>query len=198
MKIKAKCVAGFLLPLLLTLVSGCATKALWDNENLEAVKEPANPLNLHLFDAKRQNDLLVVYDEYSERSDAVRTRAYWLNQNQARVDQRRAPHFASTNLMRHLSPVPVFYATPGETNWTFALYAVVETNRESFTLYFNNGKTSRHGLPTYNDGRGRVEKIALTPVAVTADLTIIGGYLGVWCLYGLAESGDNNSWPFNR
>jgi len=199
MKMKARCVARFLLLLLpLVLGGGCATKALWDNGNLEAVKEPADQPNLRLFDAKQRDDLLVIYDEYSERNDGIRTRAYWLNENQARVDLRRAPHFASTNLMRHLSPVPVFYAAPGETNWTFALYAVVETNRQSFTLYCNNGKISRHDLPTYNDGKGRVEKIALTPVAVTADITIIGGYLGVWCLYGMAESGDNNSWPFNR
>jgi hypothetical protein len=186
----------FLLPLIIG--SGCATKALWNNENLEAVREPASNLNLRLFDAKQQNDLLVVYDEYSERNDEIHTRAYWLNENQAQVDQRRAPHFASPGLMRHLPPVPVFYSTPGETNWTFAQYAVVETNRQSFTLYSNNGKISRHDLPTYNDGRGRVEKIALTPVAVTADLTIVGGYLGVWCLYGLAQSGDYNPWPFNR
>jgi len=184
--------------LLLALSSGCATKALWNNENLEAVKEPANPVNLRLFDATRQNDVLVVYDEYSERSDGVRTRAYWLNENQAQVDQHHTPHFASPSLMHRLSPMPVFYSTSGITNWTFTQYAVVETNQQSFTLYSNNGQTSRHDLPTYNDGKGRVEKIALTPVAATADLTIIGGYLGFWYLYGLAESGDYNSWPFNH
>ncbi|HXI71546.1 MAG TPA: hypothetical protein VNN22_14420 [Verrucomicrobiae bacterium] len=44
-------------------------------------------------------------------------------------------------------------------------------------------------MPTYNDGQGRVEKIALTPVAVTADLTIVGGILGCWFAYGMAQSG---------
>lgn len=176
---KAMCVARFLLLLLLLpLGSGCATQALWNNENLEAVKEPADQPNLRLFNAKQHDDLLVIYDEYSERNDGIRTRAYWLNENQARLDQQRAPHFASPGLMQELSSVPVFYASPGETNWTFALYAVVETNRQSFTLYYNNGKISRHDLPTYNDGKGRVEKIALTPVAVTADLTIVAGFLG--------------------
>ena len=79
MKIKTRCVARFLLLLPLIFGSGCATQALWDNENLEAVKEPADKPNLRLFDAKRHDDLLVVYDEYSERSNGVRTRAYWLN-----------------------------------------------------------------------------------------------------------------------
>ena len=196
---KVRCIARILFLLLpLIFSSGCATKALWDNENLEAVKEPADKPNLRLFDAKHHDDLLVVYDEYSERNSGIRTRAYWLNQNQSRVDQGCAPHFANPGLIRQLSPVPVFYAYSGETNWTFALYAVVETNRQSFTLYYNNGKISRHDLPTYNDGTGRMEKIALTPFAVTADLTIIGGYLGVWFLYGLAESGDNTSWSHNH
>jgi hypothetical protein len=198
MKIKARCVAKLLL-LLLPLGSGCATQALWNNENLEAVKEPAGNVNLRLFDSKRQNDLLVVYDEYSERNDGIHTRAYWLNENEMLVNQRRTPHFASPSLMHKLSPMPVFYSTPGETNWTFAQYAVVETNRQSFTLYFNNGKTSRHELPTYNDGKGRVEKIALTPVAVAADITIVGGFIGYLYLEGLGESGgDADAWPFNR
>jgi hypothetical protein len=164
----------------LTFGSGCATKALWDNGGLEAWREPASPVNLHLFVARRKNDLLVVYDEYSERSDGIHTRAYWLNENQARMDQRHAPHFASTNLMHNLPSVPVFYSTPGETNWTLPLYAVVETKKQSFTLYSNNGKIGLHDLPIYNDGKGRVEKNALTPVAVTADLTIVGGYLFLW------------------
>jgi hypothetical protein len=180
MKTKVKCVAKLLPLLLLTLGSGCATKALWNNGNLEAIKEPASNINLRLFDAKRQNDLLVVYDEYSERNDGIHTRAYWLNENEALVHQRRTPHFVNANLMRNLPSVPVFYSTPGETNWTLSLYAVVETNQQSFTLYSDSNKIGSHDLPFYSDGKGKIEKIALTPVTVTADLTIVGGYLFLW------------------
>lgn len=169
--------------------NGCATQALWDNANLEAAKEPAGNVNLRLFAAKRPDNVLVVYDEYSERSDATRTRAYWLNENQARVAQRRAPHFTNSKAMRQLSPVPVFKSAPGETNPVGTHFAIIETNRQSFILHGGDGRISRHDLPTYNDGNGRVEKIALTPVAVTADLTIVGGALGVWFVYGLAQSG---------
>ena len=190
MKMKIKRVARLLPLLLLTFGSGCATNALWNNGNLEAIKEPASNINLRLFDAKRQNDLLVVYDEYSERNDGIRTRAYWLNENETLVNQRLAPHFVNTNLIHNLPSVPVFHASaPSETNLTQALYAIVATNQQSFTLYSGNREISSYDLPFYNDGKGRVEKIALTPIAVTADLTIVGGYIGVWCLYGLAESG---------
>lgn len=185
----ANCGAGVLSLLLLASGSGCATKALWDNGNLEAVKEPAGDVNLRLFAAQRRNDWLVVYDEYSERSDTTHTRAYWLNENQTRVDQRRAPHFASTRLTRDLSPVPVLESASTDTNRVLTEYAVIETNRQAFTLYGRAGQISRHDLPTYNDGKGRVEKIALTPVAATADLTIVGGYLGIYFIYALAQSG---------
>jgi hypothetical protein len=185
-----KCILRLLPLLLLTLGSGCATRALWNNENLEAVKEPANSINLHLFDAKQKNDLLVVYDEYSERSDKICTRAYWLNENESRVNQRRAPHFTSTSLTGNLPSVPVFYEpASSETNLTQALYAVVATNEQSFTLFSGKHEIGSHDLPFYNDGAGRIEKTALTPITLTADLTIIGGYIGVWYLYGLAGSG---------
>lgn len=190
MKCQIKYVAGLLPLLLLTFGSGCATKALWNNANLEDCKEPASPVNLHLFDAQRRNDLLVVYDEYSERSDKIHTRAYWLDENQSRVDQQRAPHFINTHLSGSLPPVPVFYgSTSNEMNLARPLYAVVAMNNRSFTLYSGNRKIGSHDLPVYNDGRGRVDKIALTPIAVTADLTIIGGYVGCCYVYGLAQSG---------
>jgi hypothetical protein len=186
---KVKYIFRLLPLLLLTMGSGCATKALWNNGNLEAVKEPANSINLRLFDAKRQNDLLVVYDEYSERNDSVHTRAYWLNENEARVNQWYAPHFAKTNLMRDLPPVPVFYElASSERNLTQPLYATVATNKQSFTLYSGNHEIGSHNLPFYNDGKGRVEKIALTPIAVTADLTIVGGIFVILYGYELGAS----------
>jgi hypothetical protein len=190
MKMRVNCVVRLLPLLLLTLGSGCATQALWNNGNLEAVKEPANSINLHLFDAKQQNDLLVVYDEYSERNDVIHTRAYFLYQNQNRINQNHAPHFVNTNLMSRFPSVPVFYDSKiCGTNRPQTLYAIATANNESFTLYSGGQKLDSYSLPTYNDGRGRVEKIALTPVAVTADIAIVGGYFGILYLYGLAESG---------
>ena len=181
----------FLLPL--TFVNGCATKALWDNGDLEAWREPANPVNLHLFNAKQRKDLLVVYSEYSERSGVTRTRAYWLNQNQERVERRHEPDFVSTNLICNLPPVPVFYFVPGKTtNQIF--YAVVATNQQSFVLYSTNSEIGSYDLPFYNDGKGKFEKIAFTPLTVTADITIIGGVIGYWWL----EASGGEVWPVSH
>jgi hypothetical protein len=187
--------AALLAPLLLALTGGCVTKALWDNDDLEAFKEPAGNLNLRLFVGKPQTNLLVVYQESSERNGSVRTRAYWLNENQNLLDQHHRPHFADAESRRNLPAVPVFYEPiPAGINLPPELCAVVASNRHSFTLYQDNRPIASHKLPVYNDGKGRLEKTALTPVAVTADLTIVGAFLGY--LYLLGRAGYDGPWPW--
>lgn len=185
-KMKLENIARILFFLLLAVAgNGCATKALWENGDLEACRTPAEPANLRLFEAKQRNDLLVVYDEYSERNDRVRTRAYWLNENQELVKRLREPDFVNTNLSRNLQPVPLFNSFSNVAT-NFPIYAVA-TNYESFTVFSTQGINS-YDLPVYNDGWGKYEKTALTPVMVVADLTIIGGVVGYYILEGMAES----------
>jgi len=175
---------ALLLPL---LTGGCATNALWTKAHLDDWNEPDDNSKLQLFDASRQKDFLVVYDEYSERHDSTRTRAYFLNQNEKRVEQGRKPHFVGAQISGELAPVPVLQTLPlANTNSPPAIYAIVSTNRQSFTIYRDEQRTN-HDLPVYNDGRGRTDRIALTPVAVVADLTIIGGFLFLefWAVGGL-------------
>jgi len=177
---------ALLLPL---LTGGCATDALWNRTDLDAWNEPAQTTNVRLFDAGHKKDFLAVYDEYSERHDSVRTRAYFLNQNQKRIAQGQKPHFVSTRLSHKLSPVQIFQTLPeSETNFSQTIYAVISSNRQSFTIYSGNGKAD-YSLAVYNDGRGQIYRMALTPVALSTDLTIIGGYLGCCFIYALAESG---------
>lgn len=159
------------------LTGGCATNALWNKAQLDAWNEPAANSKLQLFDASQQKDFLVVYEEYSERHDSTRTRAYFLNQNEMRVEQGRKPHFVSAQLSRELLTIPVWETLPlANTTFPPTVYAVISTNKQSFTIYSNEQGTN-HDLPVYNDGWGRTDRIALTPVAVVTDLTIIGGYL---------------------
>jgi hypothetical protein len=177
---------ALLLPL---LTGGCATNALWTRARLDAWNEPADNPRLQLFDASRQKDLLVVYDEYSERHDSTRTRAYFLNQNEKRVEQGRKPHFVSAQLSRELPPVPALQTLPlANTNFSPTVYAVISTNKQSFTIYSSEQRTN-HDMPVYNDGWGRTDRIALTPVAVVADLTIVGGFLFLefWSVGGLND-----------
>src|ERR1035438_8985566 len=158
---------ALLLPL---LTSGCATSTLWNKTQLDASNEPANNANLQLFDARKRKDFLVVYDEYSERHDSTHTRAYFLNQNQERVAQGQEPHFVSTRLSRKMPPVPMFQTLPAtDTNFSQMVFAIISTNKQSFTIYSGKENTD-YNLPVYNDGWGQIDRIALTPIAVTADI----------------------------
>lgn len=177
-----------LLPLLFLLPfeSGC-TYALWTNGELDAYKEPAPTPNLRLYESQKKDDFLVVYNEYSDRNDSIHTRAYWLNRNESRVENQKAPAFARKKSVDHLPPVPVFSSPPGKPG--SGLYAVYETNQLSFTLYSGNGQIGCYNLPVYKDREGTVEKVALTPVAVTVDAGIVGAVAAFCVAYGYAQSG---------
>ena len=175
----------------LMLGSGCVTKRLWDSNDLEAWNQPGTDPRLHVFQANPKNDLLIVYDEYSERSDATRTRAYWLNENQKLIDDRAMPHFVSTNSIDHLNALPT-YSAPLDLPHLPPPFVITATNGQSFTLYSGGGASATHSLPFYNDGKGKAEKFVLTPLATAADVTIVGGVIGYLYLEGLAGSGGYN------
>jgi hypothetical protein len=186
--------------LLLSLVpavagGGCATHALWTKAELDDCNLPAQNANLRLFADGSSEDLVVVYDEYSERHDSTRTRAYLLRQNQNRIERQRSPLFAKTKSVSALKPVPVFLATNAISSPSPPFYAVLSTNDQSFTLCSNGHVTGPFALPVYNDGKGKVERIALTPLAATADLTIVGGVLGYYCAVALWPNGHSFKGP---
>lgn len=172
-----------LLSLILAFGNGC-TGMLWQNTDWDC--KPDNNPNLHVFNAARQQDLLVVYNEFSERTKVVRARAYLLYQNQKLVKQLKPPHFVSTNLARNLPPVPLFQTLPTGTNITESLYVVAPTNDVTFTVYSNQIASVSYSLPWYKDHEGQVERDFLSPVTVTVDAVIvvaaIGVVVGVWVL----------------
>lgn len=177
-----------IVPLLvfLSLESGC-TYALWTNGNLVAYKEPAQNPDLHLFKSGRRQDYLVVYHEHSERTDSVHKRAYWLGQSQTRVEKQRAPVFVRQNRIHKLTAIPVFYSIPEGTNAARSLYAVCDTNKGAFTIYSGSHRIGSYDFPVYRDHWGTVEKAALTPVAVTVDIAVVGAIVAVVAVYGMAQ-----------
>ena len=67
------------------------------------------------------------------------------------------------------------------------LYAVASTNGQSFTLYSSKEELGTYDLPVYRDASGRIKQVLLTPPAVLADLTMVGGclFLAAWAAGGL-------------
>lgn len=179
-----------LLPL---LASGCVTHKLWTESKMDEWNEPAANPDLHLFHDKKRDDFLVVYDEYSDRHYTTRTRAFFLQQNRKALARQGRPHFVSTNSACRLAPVPVFCLPPANTS--SPLYAVTTTNGGSFTLVSGSQKSGPYSLPFYDDGIGRMKRIAWTPLTVTVDLTIVGGVVVIIVWDVLAESNTSISAP---
>lgn len=178
-----------LLPL---LGNGCATRHLWTDSALDEWNEPAPNPNLRLFDDERRHAILVMYDEYSERRSTTRTRAFFLEPNQASLAQHTRPRFGKVDVARNLPSVPVLSSMPLVP--PESLYAVAITNSAAFTVFSDECELGSYELPVYNDGVGQVERVALTPVAVTMDATVIGGVLGITYLYATADEDVDLGW----
>jgi hypothetical protein len=163
------------------LLSGCATSKVWEEGQFARFHEPATPANLRLFQSDRSGDVLVEYDEWRDGDESIRRRAYWLEPNRERVQARRKPRFVPIDRASGLAAIPATGAPPGAGDAPVEKrYAVIPTQSQAFVLYSAEQKVGDYELPVYQDASGRVLQVALTPIAVAADLTIVGGYLFVW------------------
>jgi hypothetical protein len=90
----------------------------------------------------------------------------------------RRPVFASTAPTNGLIDVPVYYGLT-DVNSNQPYVAICDTNTQVFTLFSAGEYRGTYELPVYNDRRGTMEKAALTPLAVTVDVTIVGGAIVV-------------------
>jgi hypothetical protein len=166
--------SGLSLVLMLSFLisqSGC-TYALWNDGYLDVYKEPAPNPDLHLFHSQERDDFLVVYREQSDRSNAIRTRAYWLYSNQNRLNRELHPIFVSKKPTQNLPVIPVFSSWPDNADTNHSFYAVYGTN-QTFTLFSGARSIGSYTLPAYPDRRSTAEKVALTPVTVTIDAVVI-------------------------
>jgi hypothetical protein len=123
--------------------------------------------------------VLVRYDERREDNEEIQPRAYWLNRNHEPVNNPHKPHFVPVLTAQGLTPIPVICSSSTEASSQSGLYAVVSTNGQDFTLRWEQKEIGAYELPVYQDGSGRVKQLLLTPPAVVADVTIIGGVIGV-------------------
>jgi hypothetical protein len=170
------------------LWSGCATSALWEEGRFARFHEPANPPGLRLYRAPENADVLVEYMESLDSDESRRPRSYWLDKNAARLKDRQEPVFSSRTKEGSLEPIPILDSLPStDSRRQLGLYAVASTNGCEFTLYSGEKSLGAFVLPVYQDKSGLAKQVALTPIAVAANLTIIGGLIFVvaWSEGGL-------------
>ncbi len=163
-----------LLPLVLT---GCATSALWGNRDF---REPAKPPELALFQSADTTRVLVLYDETSDTSEHISRRAYWLGLEEKPRRNPHRPFFVPVEQSQGLLPLAAVESTPAGSPWPNKLCVVASTNDIAFTLISEGRSPVTYRLPVYQDPAGRFKRILLTPLAVAADATIVGGYIFLW------------------
>jgi hypothetical protein len=163
-------------------LAGCATSKLWEADHFARFGEPAPEANLRLFRSNENREVLVEYDELAPWKGDIRRRAYFLYENDARVRALKKPRFLIRSATGGLEPIPVLLQPQTETEPVAQLYAVVSTNGHKFTLFAPGDRPgTAYDLPTYRTSSGRLTQVLLTPPALVADATIVGGFLVLLC-----------------
>jgi len=109
--------------------------------------------------------------------------AYWLAEKAARLQAQRNPRFVTAQHDADLSPIPEIEARPVDGDASNGHHCAIISNQD-FVLYSGQTKIGSYELPVYADASGGVKQVAITPIAVAADLTIVGGVLFVWVWSG--------------
>lgn len=171
-----------------TLLNGCATSALWEEGRFSRYYDPAKPNHLRAFHSAKKDDVLVVYDEMRDDDDSVRHRAYWLRDNGGPTPNPHRPHFVSKNATHGLDELPIFERSSTNEPPATGYYLMLADNHQDFALCSNGQNLGDYELPVYRDASGRALQVALTPIAVVADITVVGGLIYA---YSMAGSGDS-------
>jgi len=155
---------------LLVFLPGCATHHLWTDGKIAGFHEPAPQNHFEIYEMPARHDFLAVYDEL-RNSGRVRPRAYFVLQNERRTDMAKKPRFVDPANARNGVLVPMFVQNvmnpPAQ-----RVYAVV--SHQNFELYSSGSSLGTYDLPVYRDAVSTAEQIAITPLAVTIDATLVG------------------------
>ena len=180
------------------LVGGCETVEdysltgkVWSTHEFSKWNEPEPSPRLELYETPDHSQLLVAYDAHSEKHSAVKRRAYFMQPNEARIGERKAPVFVDPAVARGLTPIPVFEAKTLGTNLPAGLtnYAVLAESGRSFTLYPQASPLGGCELPVYRETSNTALRVGLTPFAVVGDVVMVGVVASVVALYVACATG---------
>jgi hypothetical protein len=153
-------------------LTGC-TRDLWRTNDLDTHYRPATEPDLRVGYAPREHDFLVVYRESCDGHKKTQPRAFWLNENMIRVEDRHAPIFVSPKRITTLEPVPVLCQNDRQSTNAPAPFAVLSNDKLSFTLHPANDPPDVYPLPIYAT-HNYTARILLTPLALAGDIVALG------------------------
>lgn len=160
------------------------THKVWSDASLTDHYEPAGTATVKTFRRPPSSRLLVTYDERRERDNSVRRRAFFLPDNAKALAAQRKPSFASPAPEAGWVELPVIVADQPAP--AAPLYLRLAADSRSFTIVRDGVADGPHQLPTYVDQSSTAFRVAMTPVAVVADVTVVGVFCGIVALYAYA------------
>lgn len=167
---------------LLVPAVGCQhslTGKLWSSDGFAHFREPAAEPHVEVFYTPEFNDFLVAYDSVRDGGEEPRRQTYLAIANERNIWNRKMPRLLSTNGLNLVS-VPL----NGETN--VLPYATYD---QSLTIYTTGERLGPYPLPNYKETDGIAAKTALTPLAVTGDVSIAAAIVGLLAFIAWCESG---------
>ncbi len=158
------------------------TGTLWHERDF-VVPSPNPKLAL----AQTPQGILVQYDAVYERNGDLRRRAYYAELNAKRVEAGQKPVFVDPAKAGPQTVIPIFLL-PAADEPRPELYAVCSSNFCTFTIYRRGRVLGPCDLPVFKDQKQTAEQVALTPLAVAGDASIVAAVAGcVWAMvrYGV-------------
>jgi hypothetical protein len=147
---------------------GCMTKSLWSERDY-VVPSPVPNLAL----AQTPQGILVQYDAEYERNGDIHRRAFYLEPNIKRVAAGQKPVFVNPAKVGPQSVIPIL-PRPAAGEPRPELFAVCSSNFCTFTLYRRKEVLGPCDLPVFKDREETAKQVALTPLTVTGDITVVG------------------------
>lgn len=160
-----------------SLLSGCATRALWSGDLVESYNEPSLPSHTAVFSDSKTGDFIVAYDELNPWSSRPRRKAFVLKSNLTNLSQHIRPSFVRLDVTLGLAPLPECAPrgnVPQEPTNGRACVSLLADGRELTVVDQEGVPWGPYRLPTYRGAAGVTKLVLLTPVMVLADLLLVG------------------------
>lgn len=162
---------------------GCITKTLWTEHDC-IVPSPVPKLAL----TETDRGILVQYDAETERNGDIRRRAYLLEPNLRRIAAGKRPVYINSSSPKAQKPIPVFLKLPADRPAP-EIYAVCPSNGCTFTIYRGRKMLGPCDLPVFKDGGQTAKQVALTPLAVAGDVSVVGAITApIWLPFLVRDS----------
>jgi hypothetical protein len=119
--------------------------------------------------------ILVQYNAVTERNGDFYRRAYYLEPNLKRIAAGEKPIFVDPAKAGPQTVIPILPRP------SIPFCAVCSSNLSTFTIYRQGEVLGPCDLPVFRDPRQKATQIALTPLAVTGDATVVAAV--VWVVW---------------